>query len=44
MAALNRPRDGNMDGINSINYECYREVGWDVFLPVRPGGPSEIFY
>ena len=26
MAALNRPSSGNMDGINSINYACYREV------------------
>ena len=27
IAALNEPRSGSMGGINSINYECYREVG-----------------
>lgn len=26
MAALDRPRSGNMEGINSINYACYREA------------------
>jgi hypothetical protein len=26
VAALNSPRTGNMGGINSINYACYREV------------------
>ena len=26
MAALDRPLSGNMEGINSINYACYREV------------------
>ena len=26
MAALDRPLPGNMEGINSINYACYREV------------------
>ena len=26
MAALDRPLSGNMEGINSVNYACYREV------------------
>ena len=32
MAALDRPRSGNMEGINSINYACYREVGIKIIL------------
>ena len=32
MAALNRPLSGNMDGINSINYACYREVSHSAHL------------
>ena len=34
MAALDRPRSGNMEGINSINYACYREVGIRIGLQI----------